>query len=120
MCRTAARDLADPLAVERKLPASSVPTMTRDPRLKRRAAALRGTKTVMQRVHDAAGAKPHAAYRQSLRRLIQELDDAELIARQEYDVAGSGRDVRVRWRRAQRHAANAGLKRCARLRQPGG
>lgn len=118
VCKAAARALADPLAFERKLPKSGVPTLTDDPELKRKAATLRGTREAMQRVYDAARTKPHAAYRRSLRALIQEIDDAELIARQDYAVAESASRVRKRWVRARRQAESAGLADCARLRQP--
>jgi hypothetical protein len=112
-CTAAARDLKDPIAFERKLPKSPVPTTTTDPELKRRAAELRGTKEIMQRVYDAAGEQ--AEYQAALRDLIQELDDAELVARSEYNVEGTEGRLRTRWRRAQAAAPEE----CSSVRAPG-
>jgi hypothetical protein len=111
-CTAAERDLKDPIAFERKLPESPVPTTTTDPTLKRRAAELRGTKEIMQRVYDAAG--EHAEYRDAVRDLIQELDDAELVARAEYNVEGTEGKLRTRWRRAK----SAAPEECSGVRAP--
>ena len=113
-CAQAARDLKDPVAFERRLPESQVPTSSTDPQAKREAAALRGTKEILQRVYDAATQPEHRTYRDALRDLIQELDDAELAARQEYEIDDTEAKLRARWRRAERAAPGG----CRAVRRP--
>ncbi len=102
VCAKAARDLEDPVAFEKTLPPSPQPNATKDPELLREASELRGTKEIVQSVFDAAG--DHPAYQEMLRSLIQELDDAEVTARQDYEIDEAESELRTRWRAAEREA----------------
>lgn len=100
-CAKAARDLEDPLAYAEGLPDPPGATPRQDRGAARLADRHRGTREILQLVYEAAGAPEDRRYRRAVNALIQELSDAELSVREDYDIEELPGRLATRWRRVE-------------------